>query len=350
MRILERMLRMSCQTLRTGSGLGSSAAIKSTRSFRPRRVNPRRKSSLDGKVAEERPRRDSGRFGDLFHRDLPEATLGEEFPGDLLVSRLEQAPPPAPTGLVRRDRHGRNPRAIHGERKPKRIGAHPLRDRKPTAETAVVSLRSEVSRMKDELTWMAAWRIRELMVKREISALEVTDHFLARIENSTPSSRRSNMWTPKGHGTRQRRLDARAGEHPGPLHGIPISVKEHIAVAGMPLMALFGDGRRAHRALRRPRGDPPAISGSHRRRDQHHDGYVGARSVPVQLGTRGPQPLGPFPRTRMVEFGGAATAAARLLPIAIGTDGGGSTRLPGAYSGVVGMHPTAGLVPGYSPA
>ena len=52
----------------------------------------------------------------------------------------------------------------------------------------------------------------------------------------------------------------------------------------------------------------------------------------------------------MVEFGGAATAAARLLPIAIGSDGGGSTRLPGAYSGVIGMHPTAGLVPSYNPA
>ena len=52
----------------------------------------------------------------------------------------------------------------------------------------------------------------------------------------------------------------------------------------------------------------------------------------------------------MVEFGGAAAAAARLLPITIGTDGGGSTRLPGAYSGVIGMHPTAGLVPSYNPA
>ena len=43
--------------------------------------------------------------------------------------------------------------------------------------------------------------------------------------------------------------------------------------------------------------------------------------------------------------GGAAAAAARLLPITIGSDGGGSTRLPAAYSGVVGVHPTMGLIP-----
>src|SRR6201999_927636 len=43
--------------------------------------------------------------------------------------------------------------------------------------------------------------------------------------------------------------------------------------------------------------------------------------------------------------GGAASAAARLLPVTIGSDGGGSTRLPAAYSGVGGLRTTRRLVP-----
>ena len=58
--------------------------------------------------------------------------------------------------------------------------------------------------------------------------------------------------------------------------------------------------------------------------------------------------LSPWDTTRVPGWsssGGAAAAAARLLPVTIGSDGGGSTRLPAAYSGVVGLHTTRGLIP-----
>ena len=96
--------------------------------------------------------------------------------------------------------------------------------------------------MNDELTWMPAWRLRELIAKRDVSALEVTDHFLGRIEELNPVLKAFKHVDAKGARQQASHADAQSGGTSGPLHGIPISVKEHIAVAGMPLMALFGDG------------------------------------------------------------------------------------------------------------
>jgi Asp-tRNA(Asn)/Glu-tRNA(Gln) amidotransferase A subunit family amidase len=203
--------------------------------------------------------------------------------------------------------------------------------------------------MNDELTWMPAWRLRELMAKRDVSALEVTDHFLGRIEELNPVLKAFKHVDAKGARQQASHADAQSGGTSGPLHGIPISVKEHIAVAGMPLMALFGDGTE-HIA----RDDDLAVT----RLRSAGAIIVGTNSM---MGTSAPGPFqfnwerearNPWDPSRAPGWsssGGAATAAARLLPIAIGSDGGGSTRLPGAYSGVIGMHPTAGLVPSYNP-
>ena len=203
--------------------------------------------------------------------------------------------------------------------------------------------------MNDELTWMPAWRLRELMAKRDVSALEVTDHFLGRIEELNPVLKAFKHVDAKGARQQASHADAQLGGASGPLHGIPISVKEHIAVADMPLMALFGDGTEhiaSHDdlAVTRLRSAGAIIVGTN-----------------TMMGTSAPGPFqfnwehearNPWDPSRAPGWsssGGAATAAARLLPIAIGSDGGGSTRLPGAYSGVIGMHPTAGMVPIYNP-
>lgn len=203
--------------------------------------------------------------------------------------------------------------------------------------------------MTDELTWMPAWRIRELIVKRDVSSLEVLDHFLARIEEFDPVLKAFRHVDVDGARKQAKAADAPGGD-PGPLHGIPVSVKEHIAVAGLPVMVLFGDASE---------------------RNARYDDLVVARlrlagaiivGTNTMMGTAAPGPFqfnwdrearNPWDPTRVPGWsssGGAATAAARLLPLAIGSDGGGSTRLPGAYSGVIGMHPTAGLVPTYNPA
>jgi len=58
--------------------------------------------------------------------------------------------------------------------------------------------------------------------------------------------------------------------------------------------------------------------------------------------------LSPWDTTRVPGWsssGGAAATVSRMIPVALGSDGGGSTRLPAAYSGVVGLHTSRGLIP-----
>src|SRR5258705_1905852 len=95
--------------------------------------------------------------------------------------------------------------------------------------------------MSEELTWLPAWRIRELIGKREVSPVEVTEHFLGRIEELDPKLKAFRTLDAQGAREQARRAEAAllSGDPLGPLHGIPISVKEHIPVAGLPLTKLM---------------------------------------------------------------------------------------------------------------
>jgi len=200
--------------------------------------------------------------------------------------------------------------------------------------------------MSEELTWMPAWRIRQRIGKGEISPVEVLDHFLARIERFNPTLKAFAHLDAVGARAQARNAEAavRRGGPLGPLHGIPISIKEHIAVAGMPTLGLagFSDKPAAYDDLgiARLREAGAVIVGTN---------TMMSTSAPAMFQFNWEaEARNPWDPTRVPGWsssGGAATAAARLLPIAIGSDGGGSTRLPSAYSGLVGVHPTAGLIP-----
>jgi Asp-tRNA(Asn)/Glu-tRNA(Gln) amidotransferase A subunit family amidase len=98
----------------------------------------------------------------------------------------------------------------------------------------------------DELTWKPAWQLRDLMASGELSPVEVTDHFLARIEKLDPVLRAFAHVDAAGARAQAARAERAAADREplGPLHGIPVSVKEHIAVAGLPLRRLSGGGHR----------------------------------------------------------------------------------------------------------
>jgi Asp-tRNA(Asn)/Glu-tRNA(Gln) amidotransferase A subunit family amidase len=212
--------------------------------------------------------------------------------------------------------------------------------------------------MSEELTWLPAWRIRELIGKREVSAVEVTEHFLGRIEEFQPTLKA--FIEVDGRGAREQAVRAdravQQGDELGPLHGIPISVKEHILVAG-----LKAGGKRDvgpdgvspwdDISVERLRAAGAVIVGTNSMLGSGGGATPAAPGAPGGIWTwfnwdvEARNPWDPSRVPGWSSSGGAAAAVAGLLPITIGSDGGGSTRLPAAYSGVVGMHPTRGLIP-----
>jgi Asp-tRNA(Asn)/Glu-tRNA(Gln) amidotransferase A subunit family amidase len=211
--------------------------------------------------------------------------------------------------------------------------------------------------MSEELTWLPAWRIRELIGTGDVSPVEVVNHFLGRIEEL--DSKLQAFAHVDAAGAREQAALAEAavrrGDDLGPLHGIPTSVKEHIAVAGMPRMGLgfmggggSGVAPRDDFGIERLRHAGAILVGTNTMMGS--GASLGMGDTPGvfagfnwDVEARNPWDTSKVPGWSSA--GGAASAAAGLLPFTIGSDGGGSTRLPAAYSGVVGVHPTGNLMP-----
>jgi Asp-tRNA(Asn)/Glu-tRNA(Gln) amidotransferase A subunit family amidase len=213
-----------------------------------------------------------------------------------------------------------------------------------------------------ELTWMPAWQIRQLIEKRELSPVEVTEHFLARAEELDPVLRCYQTLDAEGAREQAKRSERAVleGEELGALHGIPVSVKEHIPVAGLPYFPLYappsGNSPRAAPEDLKALRDAPVV----RRLRQAGAIIFGTNVMPgmgsvglrdrsgnatddLSLHSRNPWDLTRVPGSSSA--GGCAAVSAGVIPIAIGSDGGGSTRLPAAWTGILGLHPTLGRVP-----
>jgi amidase len=118
----------------------------------------------------------------------------------------------------------------------------------------------------------------------------------------------------------------------GPLHGLPVTVKDWIDVEGFPCAGDWDEHRD-----RRPQIDATVVA-----RLRRAGAVVVAKTRPWGDVTHPSDP------TRSV--GGSSTGEAVVVatgasPLGIGSDSGGSVRLPAAWCGVFGFKPTAGLVP-----
>lgn len=136
-----------------------------------------------------------------------------------------------------------------------------------------------------------------------------------------------------------------AGLDRGPLHGVPVAVKDVIDTAG--LRTTMGSRHHADRVpehdaecVRRLRAAGAVIVG----KTATHEfafGPTGDRSL--NGATR--NPYGDGRLAGGSSSGSAAAVAAGIVPLAVGTDTGGSVRIPAACCGIVGLKPTLGAVP-----
>lgn len=206
--------------------------------------------------------------------------------------------------------------------------------------------------MKEPIWKLETWQIADLVRNGDVSAKEVLEVFLERIEAFNADLKAFVYLDVEAARAAASEIDRKigAGEDPGRLAGIPIGVKDLENAIGMPTThgsVLFKDNIAPDDSIQvsRLRRAGCVIVG---KTAAPEFGMYAFTSTDLHGTTRNPWNL---ERTPGGSSGGSAAAvAAALVPIATGSDGLGSIRIPASYSGLVGFKGTFGRVPrGSSP-
>ena len=201
---------------------------------------------------------------------------------------------------------------------------------------------------KKELPFLTASQLSNLIETKEVSPVEATEAYLDRIEEVDPKL--NSYITITGEqaveSARQAEQEIAAGKHRGPLHGVPMAVKDQFNTAGV-----LTTGGSSILKDNVPSEDATVIAklkeaGAVMLGKLNMSEFAMAEIYNHPYGTpRNPWDLERNPGTS--SSGSGAATAAFLCSTSLGEDTGGSIRGPANFSGLVGLRPTHGRVSRY---
>ena len=200
--------------------------------------------------------------------------------------------------------------------------------------------------MPDELTSLTIAEAAEGIEKRKFSSVELTEAYLARIERLNPAINAYVTVTAERARADAERADAEiaAGRYRGPLHGVPIGLKDLFDTEGIRTTAgssIYKDRvpESDSTAARKLREAGSVLLG---KLNTHEFAWGTTTNNPHYGATHNPWDLDRIPGGS--SGGSGAAIAADMAAGTLGTDTGGSIRIPAALCGCVGLKPTFGRV------
>lgn len=201
--------------------------------------------------------------------------------------------------------------------------------------------------MSDDVHWMTATQLIAAYRSKTLSPVEVAEYLLGRIEALDAKFNAfcltdADTTLGQARASEERWMN---GEPQGLLDGVPVAIKDLVVSKGWPTLR----GSKTVDRNQSAEHDAPSVA----RLREHGAVFIGKTTTP-EFGWKGTNdspltgvtsnPWNPTKTPGGSSGGAGAALAAGFCPLAIGTDAGGSIRIPASFSGVFGLKPTFGRV------
>src|SRR3954471_17419833 len=203
--------------------------------------------------------------------------------------------------------------------------------------------------MSEDLCSLSAAQLLEAYRKHQLSPVDVARAVLERIEKLNPVLNAFNLVSDRAiEDAKASEARWMAGQPKGLLDGVPVSIKDLLVTKGWPTMR----GSKTVDAKGPWNDDAPAVA-----RLREHGAVLLGKTTTPEFGWKGVtdspltgitrNPWNPAKTPGGSSGGAAAAVAAGMGPLAVGTDGGGSIRIPCSFTGLFGIKASFGRVPAW---